>query len=85
VPFPQPNLVSLRVLLYKETPGLCVRLYRPDASLLGEACIGASTAGWTEVPLPAEWSDASAGRYYFVVSAGGQIDADKAGTLVRLR
>jgi hypothetical protein len=85
IPFPQPNPVSIRVLLYKETPAVCVRVYRPDGSLFFAQCIGDSQAGWTQIPLPAAWADASAGRYYFNVDAGGQFDADRSGTLVRWR
>jgi hypothetical protein len=85
VPFPQPNPISLRVLLYKETPSVCLRVYRVDGSLLFESRSGPQSAGWAELRLPPEWIEAGPGRYPFKVQAGGQYDADKAGTMVRVR
>lgn len=85
IPFPQPNPRGLRILLYKEAPAVCARVYGVDGRLIFEVCSGPQSAGWMELRLPPEWEQAGPGRYLFTVQAGGQYDADKAGVMVRVR
>ncbi|HTB23205.1 MAG TPA: family 16 glycosylhydrolase [bacterium] len=87
-PVPDPNPVSIRVLLSGYADSVRVDIYTKALVLAGEAGLENAPAGWVSVPLPASFTGGAAnGLYYYRVVSLREGSASKAvaGKLLLLR